>query len=71
MEAMAIHVASSGRFKLKIAVGGVNIATSAPEISLSGREQDYFVAPDQMWIDGFPVEENLARQFVVLAPGTG
>ena len=71
MDAMAIHVVSSGRFKLKIAVGGINVATPTSKASSSGHDQDYFVTPNQTWIDGFAVGDDLARQFVVLAPGTG
>ncbi|KAM5374712.1 hypothetical protein ACJZ2D_006356 [Fusarium nematophilum] len=48
-------------FKVKILVGGVNVASPT-----SQEHQDYFVAPDQEWIYGVRVRDDLVRQFQVL-----
>ena len=72
MDAMSISLKSKQMFKLKITVGGVNVAVR-PKTSSSviTHSQDYFIAPDQEWIDGFAVADDIVRQFVVINPGTG
>jgi hypothetical protein len=69
-EAMWINF-STGRhdypFAIKIAAGKINAVTG--EIlseKPSAMPQDYVVAPDQPWLDGFCVQQGLIRQFVAM-----
>ena len=38
---------------------------------LSARPQDYVVAPEQPWLDGYCVEKGIIRQFVAMPLGAG
>jgi hypothetical protein len=59
-------------FAVKVAAGKVN-AVSGDDWStiLSKRPQDYVIAPEQPWLDGYCVEEGVIRQFVAMPLGAG
>lgn len=70
----ALWISLSGRYPcaVKIAAGKINAVTG--EIwrnELSDDPQDYVVIPDQPWLDGFNVSEDLIRQFVAMPLGEG
>ena len=57
---------------VKIAAGKINAVTgSAWSDTLSSDPQDYVVVPDQPWLDGFHVAEDVVRQFVAMPLGEG
>ena len=57
---------------IKIAAGKINAVTGEPwSNGLHAEPQDYMVAPEQPWIDGFCVEEGIVRQFVAEPLGQG
>ncbi len=59
-------------FSVKIAAGKVNAVTGDPWTEgLSSTPQDYLVAPDQPWLDGFCVARGRVRQFVAMPLGQG
>lgn len=59
-------------FAIKIATGKVN-AVSGEEwkTGLHRDPQDYVVAPEQPWLDGYCVEKGFIRQFVAMPLGAG
>jgi hypothetical protein len=79
-EAMWLHFNSShiedGRveypFAIKVAAGKINAITgNSWSDGLLGNPQNYMVAPEQPWIDGYCVEKGLIRQFVAMPLGSG
>jgi len=59
-------------FAIKIATGKVNAVTGDDWMDkLHRRPQDYLVAPEQPWLDGYCVEKGFIRQFVAMPLGTG
>ena len=57
---------------VKIAIGKVNAITGKPwKQSLSKKEQDYVVVPEQPWLDGINAGDGLIRQFVAMPLGMG
>jgi hypothetical protein len=59
-------------FAIKIATGKVNAVTGLDwSESLSNRPQDYVVAPEQPWLDGYCVSQGKIRQFVAMPQGAG
>lgn len=59
-------------FAIKVAAGKINAVTGeAWTAPLSAAPQDYMVAPDQPWLDGFAVEKGVVRQFVAMPLGQG
>ncbi|MEJ2652731.1 MAG: hypothetical protein P8173_13285 [Gammaproteobacteria bacterium] len=55
---------------VKIAAGKINAVTgSAWDNPLTTDPQDYVVVPDQPWLDGFNISEDLIRQFVAMPLG--
>jgi len=59
-------------FAIKVAAGKINAVTGRNwSDALSGKPQDYMVAPGQPWLDGFCVEKGLIRQFVAMPLGAG
>jgi hypothetical protein len=64
--------ATSYPFAIKIATGKMN-AVSGDEWTpgLHRDPQDYVVAPDQPWLDGYCVEKGFIRQFVAMPLGAG
>jgi len=67
-DAMAVHIKPSPcQFKLKMLVGGVNVANPTS----NSREQGYYVSKLQEWVDGVYIGNGRVRQFVALPTGTG
>lgn len=59
-------------FAIKIATGKRNAVSGAPWAAGLGRDpQDYVVAPEQPWLDGYCVEKGVVRQFVAMPLGAG
>jgi hypothetical protein len=57
---------------IKIAAGKINAVTGENwRQGLNQAPQDYVVAPDQPWLDGFAVEKGVIRQFVAMQLGDG
>ena len=57
---------------IMVAAGKVDALTGEPfSNSLTARPQNYLVAPDQPWLDGFCVSKGLVRQFVAMPLGKG
>jgi hypothetical protein len=57
---------------IKIAAGKINAVTGGPWApGLSADPQDYVVAPDQPWLDGFAIAPGVIRQFVAMPLGQG
>ena len=57
---------------VKVAAGKVDALTGEPfRNALTERPQDYLVAPEQPWLDGFCVRKGLIRQFVAMPMGQG
>ena len=55
-----------------VAAGKVDALTGKPfSNALRARPQNYLVAPDQPWLDGFCVARGLVRQFVAMPLGKG
>jgi hypothetical protein len=73
-EAMWLNLTSPGGypFAVKVAAGKINAVTGEPWADgLNTHPQDYMVAPDQPWLDGFVVEKGTIRQFVAMPLGDG
>ncbi len=59
-------------FAIKIAAGKIDAVTGQQWTNSLHREpQDYVVAPEQPWLDGFCVEKGVIRQFVAMPLGSG
>jgi hypothetical protein len=59
-------------FAVKIATGKINAVTGeAWSDGLATGPQDYLVAPEQPWLDGYCVEKGFIRQFVAMPLGSG
>ena len=59
-------------FAIKVAAGKIDAVTGKDwSNSLHQRPQDYMVAPEQPWLDGFCVEKGIIRQFVAMPLGSG
>lgn len=57
---------------VKVGTGSINaISGSRFDEKLRVRPQDYFVSPDQPWLDGINAGEGFIRQFVATPLGTG
>ncbi len=58
---------------IKIATGKINAVSGDTWSNGLHREprQDYMVAPEQPWLDGYCVEKGFIRQFVAMALGEG
>ena len=71
-EALWLHFSGHYPCAIKVAAGKIN-AVSGEEWheSLSSDPQDYLVIPDQPWLDGFNVTDDLIRQFVAMPLGEG
>ncbi|KAI5917761.1 hypothetical protein F4810DRAFT_704677 [Camillea tinctor] len=83
-EALWIRMSATAPFMIKIYAGGVNVVSGehededdmtrqrrAARIARGESIQDYVVAPDQYWIDGFAVAPGIVRQFVAMPMGSG
>jgi len=59
-------------FAIKIAAGKINAASGEDwREGLHRRPQDYLVAPEQPWLDGYCVEKGFINQFVAMPLGSG
>jgi hypothetical protein len=59
-------------FAIKIAAGKIDAVTGKQwSNGLHEEPQDYVVAPEQPWLDGFCVEKGTIRQFVAMPLGAG
>ncbi len=59
-------------FAVKIATGKVDAITGKPwRDGLRRKKQNYLVAPEQPWLDGYCVEKGFIRQFVAMPLGSG
>jgi hypothetical protein len=59
-------------FAVKVATGKINAVNGeAWADGLNRDPQDYMVAPNQPWLDGYCVEKGLIRQFVAMPLGAG
>lgn len=71
----AQHVSAHGvdyPFAIKIAAGKINAITGDGwDNALGRKKQDYVVAPEQPWLDGYCVERGVIRQFVAMPLGDG
>ena len=57
---------------VSVTAGKVDALTGEPfSNALTARPQNYLVAPDQPWLDGFCVAKGLVRQFVAMPLGKG
>lgn len=71
-EAMWINFDNHYPFAIKIAAGKVNALTGETwSDGLHNDPQDYLVAPEQPWLDGYCVAKGLIRQFVAMPLGEG
>lgn len=71
-EALWLYFGGHYPCAIKIAAGKINAVTGKPwSNDLNARPQDYLVAPDQPWLDGFCVGKGLIRQFVAMPLGEG
>ncbi|MCY4520950.1 MAG: hypothetical protein OXC13_09240 [Caldilineaceae bacterium] len=71
-EAMWIDFNGSYPMALKIAAGKVCALTGeAWSSELVAEPQNYLVVPDQPWLDGFCIGQDLIRQFVAMPLGEG
>lgn len=59
-------------FAIKVSTGKID-AVTGKELSkgLHRNPQDYLVAPDQPWLDGYCVKKGVVRQFVAMPLGKG
>ncbi len=59
-------------FAIKVAAGKINAVSGQPwNTGLHQQPQDYVVAPEQSWLDGFCVSKGVIRQFVAMPLGAG
>ena len=59
-------------FAIKIATGKSNAVSGKPWAErLRRRPQDYVVAPEQPWLDGYCVDKGIIRQFVAMPLDAG
>lgn len=59
-------------FAIKVAAGKINAVTGQGwSAGLQRQPQDYLVAPQQPWLDGYCVAKGLIRQFVAMPLGAG
>ncbi len=59
-------------FAIKIAAGKINAVTGKRwSDGLNRGPQDYVVAPEQPWLDGYCVKKGIIRQFVAMPLGDG
>lgn len=72
LEAMWLNFDSTYPMALRIATGGRCAVSGLPWASgITNAPQNYVVLPEQPWLDGFRVSENVVRQFVAVPLGKG
>jgi hypothetical protein len=71
-EAMWLKFEAAYPMALKVGAGGVCAVSGQPwSESLVFPNQNYVVLPQQPWLDGFRISENVIRQFVATPLGKG
>ncbi|MEH6550645.1 MAG: hypothetical protein V7744_11720 [Pseudomonadales bacterium] len=72
-EALWLNFSDDGYpMAIKVAAGKINAVTGKPwSDALAEQPQDYVVLPEQLWLDGYNVGEDLIRQFVAMPLGEG
>jgi hypothetical protein len=68
------NIANQGNypFAIKVATGKVDAVTGKSWCQgLHQHPQDFLVAPEQPWLDGYCVEKGIIRQFVAMPLGAG
>jgi len=59
-------------FAIKIATGKISAITGTEwQEGIQTNPQDYCVAPEQPWLDGYCVEDGVVRQFIAMPLGSG
>jgi len=59
-------------FAIKVAAGKIDAITGKKwSEKLKGKPQNYMVAPEQPWLDGFCVKKGTIRQFIAMPLGAG
>jgi len=59
-------------FAVKVGTGKISAITGETwRAGLSRNPQDYLVAPEQPWLDGYCVDKGIIRQFVAMPLGEG
>ncbi len=72
LEAMWLNFDSSYPMAVRIATGGRCAISGLPWASgLTDAPQNYVVLPEQPWLDGFRVSDDVVRQFVAVPLGKG
>lgn len=71
-EAMWINFSGGYPMAIKIAAGKINAVTGKEwNNTLHDDPQDYVVTPEQPWLDGYNVSDDMIRQFVAMPLGEG
>ena len=71
-EALWINFNACYPFAVKVATGKICAVTGEAWANHLNRDpQDYVVAPEQPWLDGYCVEKGVIRQFVAMPLGKG
>ncbi len=71
-EAMWISFSGEYPFAIKVATGKINAVSGETWLDGLNRDpQDYIVASEQPWLDGYCVEKGVIRQFVAMPLGSG
>lgn len=71
-EAMWINFDGDYPMAIKIAAGKINAVTGKQwNNDLHDTPQDYVVIPEQPWLDGYNISEEMIRQFVAMPLGDG
>lgn len=71
-EAMWINFNGDYPVAIKIAAGKINAITGKQwNNTLHDQPQDYVVIPEQPWLDGYNVSDDMIRQFVAMPLGDG
>ena len=71
-EAMWISFSGEYPFAVKVSTGKINAVSGETWLDGLNRDpQDYIVASEQPWLDGYCVEQGVIRQFVAMPLGSG
>ncbi len=71
-EAMWINFSGEYPFAIKVSTGKINAVSGETWLDGLNRDpQDYIVATQQPWLDGYCVEKGVIRQFVAMPLGSG
>ncbi len=71
-EALWLNFRTGYPFAVKVGAGKINAVTGEAWTSeLQNNPQNYLVAPEQPWLDGFAVGKGIIRQFIAMPLGDG